>query len=92
MVQPPHPEDDPSPQPREARYSGLKPQKGWPSRNIRFLRHRVVPGMFRRAAGHVLEPVLAPPEGDKVRITWIGHASFFLQFAGHSLIVDPNWA
>ena len=27
-----------------------------------------------------------------MRITWIGHASFFLQFAGHSVIVDPNWA
>lgn len=48
--------------------------------------------MFRRINGDVLEPVLAPPELDKVRITWIGHASFFLQFAGHSVIVDPNWA
>ena len=42
--------------------------------------------------GDVLAPVLAPPDPDKVRITWIGHASFFLQFAGHSVIVDPNWA
>jgi L-ascorbate metabolism protein UlaG (beta-lactamase superfamily) len=48
--------------------------------------------MFRRADGDVLEPVLAPPDEDKVRITWIGHASFFLQFAGHAVIVDPNWA
>lgn len=75
-----------------AQYSGLLPQKGWPERNLRFLRHRVVPGMFRRREGDILEPVLAPPEGDTVRITWIGHASFFLQFAGHSVIVDPNWA
>lgn len=74
------------------RYAGLMPQKGWPERNFRFLRHRIVPGMFRRTAGDVLEPVLAPPEQDKVRVTWIGHASFFLQFAGHSVIVDPNWA
>jgi L-ascorbate metabolism protein UlaG (beta-lactamase superfamily) len=75
-----------------ARYSGLMPQRGWPGRNLRFLRHHIVPGMFRRTGGDVLEPVIAPPEGDKVRITWIGHASFFLQFAGHSVIVDPNWA
>ena len=74
------------------RYSGLLPQKGWPARNLRFLSHRVVPGMFQRADGDILEPVLAAPELDKVRITWIGHASFFLQFAGHSVIVDPNWA
>ena len=78
--------------PVPARYSGLLPQKGWPARNIKFLRHRIVPGMFRRANGDVLEPVFAPPAGEKVRITWIGHASFFLQFAGHSVIVDPNWA
>jgi hypothetical protein len=37
--------------------------------------------MFRRVNGDVLAPVLAPPDEDKVRITWIGHASFFLQFA-----------
>lgn len=78
--------------PKPGNYSGIKPQKGWPGRNLRFLRHRIVPGMFRRVAGDVLEPVLAPPDLDKVRITWIGHASFFLQFAGHSVIVDPNWA
>ncbi len=74
------------------RYSGLKPQKGWPVRNLQFLRHRIVPGMFRRRDGNVLEPVLEAPKDGKVRITWIGHASFFLQFAGHSVIVDPNWA
>ncbi|RYD49874.1 MAG: MBL fold metallo-hydrolase [Verrucomicrobiaceae bacterium] len=78
--------------PVPARYSGLLPQKGWPGRNLRFLRHRIVPGMFRRLNGNVLEPVLAPPDPDKVRVTWIGHASFFLQFADHSVIVDPNWA
>lgn len=73
-------------------YAGLKPQKGWPKRNYRFWRHHIVPGMFRRAGGEVLQPVVAPPEDGRVRITWIGHASFYLQFAGHSVIVDPNWA
>lgn len=74
------------------RYSGLLPHKGWPQRNYRFLRHRIVPGMFRKANGDVLAPILTPPDQDRVRITWIGHASFFLQFAGHSVIIDPNWA
>ena len=78
--------------PQPARYSGLLPQKGWPGRNLKFFRHRIVPGMFRRAAGTAAAPVLEPPADDRVRITWIGHASFFLQFAGHSVIVDPNWA
>lgn len=78
--------------PPEQRYSGLKPQKGWPGRNLKFLRHHIVPGMFRRIGGEILEPVLTPPDADRVRITWIGHASFYLQFAGNSVIVDPNWA
>jgi L-ascorbate metabolism protein UlaG (beta-lactamase superfamily) len=75
-----------------ARYSGLLPQKGWPARNFKFFRHRIVPGMFKRAAGAATTPILEPPAADRVRVTWIGHASFFLQFAGHSVIVDPNWA
>lgn len=82
----------PMEKPTTNRYSGLLPNKGWPLRNLRFLRHRLVPGMFRRRAGNVLEPVAHPPSEGEVRITWIGHASFYLQFAGHSAIVDPNWA
>jgi len=74
------------------RQTGLLPHKGWPKRNLRFFRHRIVPGMFRQAAGEPLAPVLDPPGDGRVRITWIGHASFFLQFAGHSAMVDPNWA
>ena len=74
------------------RQTGLLPHKGWPKRNLRFFRHRIFPGMFRQAAGEVLKPVLEPPTDGRVRITWIGHATFFLQFAGHSVIVDPNWA
>ncbi len=83
----PHPIEHPI-----ARYSGLLPQKGWPGRNLKFWRHRVVPGMFRRVHGNILEPVLEAPDDGRVRVTWIGHASFFLQFAGCSVMVDPNWA
>lgn len=81
-----------SPHHKHTRYSGLKPQKGWPARNFRFFRHRIVPGMFAKRAGSSQVPVLEPPADGSVRITWIGHATFFLQFAGHSVIVDPNWA
>ena len=80
------------PPPVMARYSGLLPQKGWPVRNYRFLRHRIVPGMFRRVDGAVLDPVREPPGEGKVRVTWVGHASFFVQFPGHSVMLDPNWA
>ena len=75
-----------------AHYSGLLPQKGWPGRNYKFFRHRIVPGMFQKRGGLAQEPVLSIPENGCVRVTWIGHASFLLQFADHSVIVDPNWA
>jgi len=75
-----------------AHYSGLLPQKGWPGRNYKFFRHRIVPGMFQKRGGLAQEPVLTVPDKGCVRVTWIGHASFLLQFADHSVIVDPNWA
>jgi L-ascorbate metabolism protein UlaG (beta-lactamase superfamily) len=73
-------------------YSGLLPQKGWPGRNFKFFRHRIVPGMFRRPGGQASEPVLTTPATGCVRVTWVGHATFFLQFEGHSVVIDPNWA
>ena len=75
-----------------AHYSGLLPQKGWPARNYKFFRHRIVPGMFSKRGGEAQDPVLTIPENGCVRVTWIGHASFLLQFADHSVIIDPNWA
>jgi len=83
-------------QPRRKRlavhYSGLLPHKGWPGRNLQFLRHRIVPGIFKRPDGGHSTPVLDPPGDGQVRVTWVGHATFFVQFAGHSVVIDPNWA
>src|SRR5687768_15858573 len=75
-----------------AHYSGLLPQKGWPGRNYKFFRHRIVPGIFQKRGGLAQEPVLSVPDNGCVRVTWVGHASFLLQFADHSVMVDPNWA
>jgi len=75
-----------------AHYAGLMPRKGWPARNYQFLRHRIVPGIFKRPDGRLKTPVLDPPEAGRVRVTWIGHASFFIQFSDYSVVVDPNWA
>ncbi len=73
-------------------YAGLRPTKGWQRRNYHFLRHRLIPQVFQKRAGTSQVPVLHPPEANKIRITWIGHASFLLQFPDHSVIIDPNWA
>lgn len=76
----------------EKNYAGILPKKGWAGRNYRFLRHRLVPQIFRKAEGETQAPVLEPPADGQVRITWIGHASFFVQFAKHAVLIDPNWA
>lgn len=75
-----------------AHYSGVLPQKGWPGRNLKFFRHRIVPAMFRKRGGLVGEPVLTQPASGAVRVTWVGHATFLLQFEEHSVVIDPNWA
>eukprot|EP00898_Chlorokybus_atmophyticus_P007900 jgi/Chlat1/8110/Chrsp75S07566 len=37
------------------------------------------------------ERIAAPPEGH-VQATWIGHASFLLQFDGVTILTDPIWS
>lgn len=73
-------------------YSGLSPKKGWAQRSYRFWAHRVIPQMFRQPEGETLHANHEAPPDDKVRVTWIGHASFLVQFENHSIIFDPNWA
>lgn len=72
-------------------YSGLRPTKGWPARNYRFFRHQVIPQIFREPIGRTNKPIIAPPKKGQVRVTWIGHASFYIQFHDHSLLIDPVW-
>ncbi|QQL44166.1 MBL fold metallo-hydrolase [Sulfuriroseicoccus oceanibius] len=72
--------------------SGLLPKKGWPERNYRFLRHQIVPGIFRKRSGNTVRPDFHPVAGESVSITWIGHASFLIQFEGMNILIDPNWA
>jgi len=84
----------PKPNASKARkaYAGILPKKGWPRRNYHFLRHRLLPQVFQKRNGSSQEPIPQPPEAGKIRITWIGHASFLVQFPDHSVIIDPNWA
>ncbi|MFC4991728.1 MBL fold metallo-hydrolase [Rubritalea tangerina] len=84
----------PKKEPSKARkdYAGILPKKGWVKRNIHFFGKRIFAQVFKRRLGSTNKPVLAPPDKGVARITWIGHASFLLQFADHSVLVDPNWA
>ena len=73
-------------------YSGLLPKKGWPQRNYRFWRYRLLPQILKKREGESRPAVMTPPEEGKVRTTWIGHASVLVQFGQHAVIFDPNWA
>lgn len=63
---------------------------GWHKRN--FLTEVVVPSLFTKRQGKKAKPVYPELAADQVCITWIGHASFLIQTAEHSILVDPNWA
>ena len=74
------------------RNSGLVPKKGWPGRNYTFWRHRLLPQLLKKREGQTEAAIITPPEEGVVRVTWIGHASFLVQFGSHAVIFDPNWA
>ena len=69
---------------------GLKPKRGWGKRN--FLTSVLIPSLFRRRAGREVKPEFPRLRSGEVGVTWIGHASFLLQFPKCNLLVDPNWA
>ncbi len=77
---------------KQQRNAGLRPKKGWPGRNYTFWRHRLLPQLLKKREGEMREPVLSPPDEGVIRATWIGHASFLVQFGSHAVIFDPNWA
>jgi L-ascorbate metabolism protein UlaG (beta-lactamase superfamily) len=52
----------------------------------RLVRHSA----FTRRSGRAHKPVLAGK--DELGVTFIGHASFFLQVGGHNVVIDPNFA
>ncbi len=78
--------------PQHRDYASIMPKKGWPRRNYHFLRKRILPQILKKRHGESKPPIPAPPADGKIRVTWIGHASFLVQFPNHSVIIDPNWA
>lgn len=75
---------------RPDHHVGMKLGKGWNERN--FVSEVVIPSIFTpRHSPGPLPPFSPVPEG-RIGITWIGHASFLIRTAEHSLVIDPNWA
>lgn len=77
--------------PKPELHVDMKLGTGWHKRN--FLAEVVIPSLFAKRHGQRLKkPDFPELADDKVCITWIGHASFLIQTAEHSILIDPNWA
>lgn len=68
----------------------MKLGDGWHRRN--FLAEVVIPSLFTKRHGRRIKPEFPPLGEREICITWIGHASFLVQTAEHSVLIDPNWA
>ena len=70
---------------------GVKLEKGWHKRN--FLTEVLLPSLLapRERSPNVV-PAFPALQAGEIGITWIGHASFFVQMAGLNILIDPNWS
>ncbi len=77
--------------PAPAKRVGVKLEKGWHKRN--YLTEVLLPSLLARRAGEPnVAPVFPPLAAGEIGITWVGHASFFVQMAGLNILIDPNWS
>ena len=86
----------PSPQPPFARrrlprsLKELTPSKHFNPRT--FFREMVWKALLTRRTGQQKRPVFPKLNYGQVAITWIGHASFLIQFTDLNVLIDPNFA
>jgi L-ascorbate metabolism protein UlaG (beta-lactamase superfamily) len=76
--------------PRPDHHASMRPGQGWHKRN--FLSEVFLPSLFTKRVGRPQKVDFPALAGNQIGITWIGHASFLVQTAEHSILIDPNWA
>jgi len=82
-----------SPQPRKRLPKSFKELT--PSQHFKpgtFFRELVWKALLTRRYGEHKRPVFPKLKHGQVAITWIGHASFLIQFTDLNVLVDPNFA
>ena len=83
--------DDTPPVSSPAMRVGVKLEKGWHKRN--FFTEVLLPSLLSpRDAKTNAAPFFPALAAGQIGITWIGHASFFVQMAGLNILIDPNWS
>ncbi len=76
--------------PKPDHHVDMRLGSGWHKRN--FLAEVVIPSLFAKRTGRRAKPEFPELGPDQLCLTWIGHASFLVQTAEHSILIDPNWA
>ncbi len=71
-------------------FKDLTPSKHFNPRT--FFHEMVWKALLTRRTGQHKEPVFPKLKFGEVAITWIGHASFLIQFTDLNVLVDPNFA
>lgn len=74
---------------------GLKPEKGWARRNVKYFGQRLLPVWLRKRGHHA--DAITPAYRDglvhaEIEVMWIGHASFLVRTPWANILIDPNWA
>jgi L-ascorbate metabolism protein UlaG (beta-lactamase superfamily) len=71
-------------------FKDLTPSKHFNPRT--FFKELVVKALLTRRIGQHRSPVFPKLIRGQVAITWIGHASFLIQFTNLNVLIDPNFA
>jgi L-ascorbate metabolism protein UlaG (beta-lactamase superfamily) len=71
-------------------FKELTPSKHFNPRT--FFREMVWKALLTRRTGTHLRPVFPKLTAGQIAVTWIGHASFLIQFTDLNVLIDPNFA
>src|SRR6195256_451518 len=77
-------------QPLPRSFKDLTPSKHFNPRT--FFREMVWKALLTRRIGQHRQPAFPNLTAGQVAITWIGHASFLVQFTDLNVLIDPNFA